>query len=286
MAIFLEMIHLDPVFPFRIIGNEGSILTTPHWHRELELIYVTKGKINFGLNNQAFELYEGEFVFIDSGSIHYVLASPGSHRLVFQFDYTFFSSLESEGIDSHYLFSEAFPLSRQWPERVSHKAKKFLDNIELEYQQKKDGYRYAIKSDILQFLLLLIRKVPKKSQSIQRMNQPRTYDILQKLDLIFKYVEKHYQEAIYLEDVASEIAYSVFHFTKFFKKNTGQTFLGFLHNYRIDKAKWLLLNTNDSVYNISDATGFESTKTFYRIFKQIMQMTPLEYRRKMQIFKN
>ena len=38
MAIYLEMPELDKEFPFRILVNDGDILTTPHWHREVELI--------------------------------------------------------------------------------------------------------------------------------------------------------------------------------------------------------------------------------------------------------
>ncbi|WP_254907515.1 cupin domain-containing protein [Candidatus Enterococcus lemimoniae] len=99
MAIFLEMPTLNPEFPFRIILNDGNILTTPHWHREIELIYVAKGSIHLGINDQPYSLSEGEIVLINGGDIHYVLASPGSERIVFQFDLTFFTGLNTDGLN-------------------------------------------------------------------------------------------------------------------------------------------------------------------------------------------
>lgn len=90
MAIYLEMPDLDTAFPFRMLMNDGDILTTPHWHREVELIYVTKGTIALGIDDVPYKLSEGEIAFISGGLIHYVLASPGSERLVYQFDLPYF----------------------------------------------------------------------------------------------------------------------------------------------------------------------------------------------------
>jgi hypothetical protein len=44
MAIYLEFLRLDKAFPYRCIENDGSILTTPHWHKEMEIIWIVKGK--------------------------------------------------------------------------------------------------------------------------------------------------------------------------------------------------------------------------------------------------
>lgn len=284
MAIYLEMPKLDKEFPFRVLVNDGDILTTPHWHRELELIYVTKGTITLGINDEPYMLSEGGIVFINSGDIHYVLASPGSERLVYQFDFSFFSSVSVEQADISHSFPDIFPLSVQWPESCQRKVREMLETVYLEDKERRQGYQYAIKSTIFQLAVLFIRELPRKeNRTIQEINGIKNNDILEKLDQVFRYVENHYQQHISLRDAAAEVGYSPFYFTRFFKKNTGKTFITFLNDYRIDKAKWLLINSDKNVSQIISEVGFESDKTFYRLFKSSLSLSPLDYRKRMSI---
>ncbi len=93
MAIYLEMPKLIHEFPFRSLSNEGEVLTTPHWHKEIEILLITEGVVNLFINDKPMQLKKGEIVIIKGGDIHYILPSPGSERLVFQFDISFFNDL-------------------------------------------------------------------------------------------------------------------------------------------------------------------------------------------------
>ncbi|MEO1772346.1 helix-turn-helix transcriptional regulator [Candidatus Enterococcus ferrettii] len=283
MAIYLEMPELDKDFPFRTLINDGNILTTPHWHREVELIYVTKGTISLGIDDIPYKLSEGEIAFISSGLIHYVLASPGSERLVYQFDLSYFASLNKENLDLQKLFSELVPVSLYWKQQQEEIIRQLLESIQLEMDTQQTGYQFVVKAAIFQLISLLIRDIPKQTKQPKKMNKLATKDVLEKLDEIFRYVEDYYQEDITLRNIADVSGYSTFYFTKFFKRNTGKTFLTFLNDYRIDKAKWLLINSDYSVSEIITRTGFESDKTFYRLFKKSMDIAPLEYRNRMKI---
>jgi transcriptional regulator GlxA family with amidase domain len=55
---------------------------------------------------------------------------------------------------------------------------------------------------------------------------------------------------------------------------------------RIKKACSLLLNTSESVNNISKMSGYDNPASFRRIFKQIMGISPSEYRESKDILKN
>lgn len=282
MAIYLEMPDLDTAFPFRMLMNDGDILTTPHWHREVELIYVTKGTIALGIDDVPYKLSEGEIAFISGGLIHYVLASPGSERLVYQFDLPYFSAGNQQA-DLQKVLSELQPVSPQWESETEASVRNLLEGMNQEIEQQSLGYQVALKAQLFQLLTLLIRDIPKRTRLSEKMNKLATKDVLEKLDDIFSYVEANYQEVLTLQDIAAVSGYSSFYFTKFFKKNTGKTFLSFLNDYRIDKAKWLLINSDLPVSEIITQTGFESDKTFYRLFKRSMEMAPLEYRNAMKI---
>jgi AraC-like DNA-binding protein len=71
----------------------------------------------------------------------------------------------------------------------------------------------------------------------------------------------------------------MYHFTRFFKDTTGMTFWQYLNNYKVSKAVNLLINTSDSISEIAFNSGFNSIKTFNRVFKQVKGCSPSEFRK-------
>lgn len=75
---------------------------------------------------------------------------------------------------------------------------------------------------------------------------------------------------------------SSYYLSRRFKNFTGISIFDFLTNVRIEKAKELLLNTDDNIDKIAEAVGFISSATLIRVFKKIEKITPGAYR---QIYK-
>ena len=63
-----------------------------------------------------------------------------------------------------------------------------------------------------------------------------------------------------------------------YKAKTGYGLLDRIHSFRIEKAKKLLLETQDSVYEIAEKTGYENVNTFIRVFKKHTGKTPGRFR--------
>ena len=64
---YLEIPDLDVKFPFRCFSDDGRGLVYPHWHKEIEVIYVVEGTIKIGVNDALLSVNEGEIYFFDSG---------------------------------------------------------------------------------------------------------------------------------------------------------------------------------------------------------------------------
>lgn len=60
MNIYLEIPDVDKHFPFRSLVCGGDDLTYPHWHKEIEIIYVTKGSLNLGINDVPIRMEQGK----------------------------------------------------------------------------------------------------------------------------------------------------------------------------------------------------------------------------------
>ena len=95
VGVYLEIPELNEHFLFRSFVNEGDILVYPHWHKEIEIIYVKEGNVNIGVNDVPIQLKRNDIYFINGGDVHYFLASPESERIVIQFDLSFFQDISS-----------------------------------------------------------------------------------------------------------------------------------------------------------------------------------------------
>lgn len=289
MGVYLERVEPEADLKIRSFVDEGHVFVHPHWHKEIEIIYVKKGTINIGVNDQPIQLTEGEIYIVNAGEVHYFFASPDSERVILIFDPTLFKEVEigkKIGLNLKSHLSKILNSSADWTEDLSERVRAILWQIYMECQERKIGYLYAIKSKMFELILLMYREMPQKIESeglVNVLTYTEQKEILGKLDLIFDYVDLHYKETIMLEEIADYIGFSQFYFTKFFKKNTGMTFVTFLNCYRLSKAKWLLTNQNLPMSDVAYEAGFQSIKTFYRLFKEDTKMSPLQYQK--QYFK-
>ena len=79
---------------------------------------------------------------------------------------------------------------------------------------------------------------------------------------------------IKLDELAGICNMSVSHFSKVFKKESGTTFKEYFNRKKIERAKYLLEESNNSISNISYSLGFEDTSYFTKIFKKYTKVTP------------
>ncbi|MPQ43346.1 response regulator transcription factor [Clostridium tarantellae] len=95
-----------------------------------------------------------------------------------------------------------------------------------------------------------------------------------------QYIKTNINKTITLDTIAAVCNLSPCYFSKIFKEEMGVTFVNYINNERIEKAKELLLNTDRSILNIAWDIGFEDCGYFIRVFKKITGLTPKRFREK------
>ena len=93
-----------------------------------------------------------------------------------------------------------------------------------------------------------------------------------------EYMQYHYELPITLEDVAKQAHLSVSRLAHLFKEEVGITVIEYLTNIRINQAKQQLLMTNNNCTQICFGVGYNNQSYFTRIFKQVVGMTPRQFR--------
>lgn len=97
-------------------------------------------------------------------------------------------------------------------------------------------------------------------------------------DNIRKFIAQHYKEDISLQDVAGFMNYSEAYFCKIFKQCFDKSFLVYLTDYRVERAKQLLADVTINIKDISMEVGYRDSNYFARVFKRSTGMPPTEYR--------
>ncbi|HCI6117614.1 MULTISPECIES: helix-turn-helix domain-containing protein [Klebsiella pneumoniae complex] len=100
------------------------------------------------------------------------------------------------------------------------------------------------------------------------------------LDEIKSHIDSHYHTDISRESVAETFNISPGYLSRLFSKESDVKFNEYLKLARISRSKTLLTNTNLKINEVSEKCGFTDTNYFCKVFRDINDCTPLEYRRK------
>ena len=94
-----------------------------------------------------------------------------------------------------------------------------------------------------------------------------------------EYIVSHYSEALKLETVAEIVFLSPAYFSSLFKEETGRSFVNYLTDYRLEKAKDMLRGSRASVQEIASSVGYSDQRYFSKLFRQTVGIKPTEYRK-------
>ncbi len=93
------------------------------------------------------------------------------------------------------------------------------------------------------------------------------------------YIEKNYSDInLNVTKIAEEFLVHPNYLSKLFKKNIQMNMLTYVNNVRINEAKRLLSDTRYTLEEICAKTGFGSYRTFIRVFRQMVSISPSRYR--------
>lgn len=99
-----------------------------------------------------------------------------------------------------------------------------------------------------------------------------------KLRRVLALIADSYESDLSLAELAQEAGMSTFHFAREFKRTTGTTPHQYLINFRVERAKSLLTESEIPLVEVSSRSGFSHQSHFTRLFRKFTGMTPQSYR--------
>ena len=99
-----------------------------------------------------------------------------------------------------------------------------------------------------------------------------------RIEKAFQYMNKNYDKQIALADLAKLVNMTEVSFSRFIKKRTGISFIDSLNEIRLGHASRILIDTTNSIAEVSYSCGFNNISNFNRLFKKKKSCTPKEFR--------
>ena len=280
-----KILHGDPLFPYitylcSIPLDFGYV--PMHWHDEMEIIAVKKGKGRITVDTVSYPVEEGDILAVFPGQLHAISCGNGE-RMEYEniiFHPNMLISKKTDTCNTDYLvplLSGNVSLPLLYTPDSPHYAEisACIDANDEICKTYPSGYQLFIKGQLFLLFYILFHKCSTKEPSGKDRSKS-----LEKMKLILKYVENNYMEKITIEDIANEVGLSQSHFMKYFKNTMGTSFVDYLNEYRLTMASRLLISSDSSILAIASEVGFENLSYFNRIFKKRFGQTPREYRRR------
>lgn len=99
------------------------------------------------------------------------------------------------------------------------------------------------------------------------------------IEKVKRFIHKNYSSSIGREEIAANVFLTPDYLSKAFKAKTGLNISDYINQYRIEKAKELLMNRNYNISDIASETGFDSFSYFSTVFKKFTGLSPRAYKK-------
>ena len=277
-AVGLGIFH-DEHFKIERVSNPAP---TPqrnhHYHNAYELYYLYSGERYYFIKDKTYHVKRGNLVLIKPYEIHSTsnTGKNGYDRCLIMFKSSFVADIARMmgEVNVFECFERDINLIK-----LNFHEQSFVENLLLsmtnEYSARAAGYEDFLKTALFQLLLLASRHA-EGDESRESISLNATHKTVSE---VAAYINNSFYEDITLEKISERFYISQSYFSRTFRRVTGVSFVEYLNGVRVKEAQRLLATTDMGVSKISDAVGYKNLTHFGRSFRNIVGMSPSEYRR-------
>lgn len=251
---------LAPIsYPF-IIKTDSCDCTMPsmHYHDMYELYYLDAGNREYFIENKLFSVSAGDIVLIPPGKLHRTGGEHGVRTLV---------NFKREFLEKVYTTQTVDELLTCFDRWLLTPNREQLSACIYQLKKMENSDDEMEKAISLGMLLLELTKC--KGREFANDN----------VSAIIGYINVNYHRIHSIEEIAAQFFISKYHLCRIFKNAMKMTVIEYLNQVKIRQACYLLVNTKKDMNEISRLCGFHSAAYFSKVFRNLMDQRPMEYRK-------
>lgn len=249
----------------------------PHFHSSIEIIYVTSGEIKASLNGQVYVVKQMDFLIVPSYTIHIYTTELSSSSYVFTIPLDTIPSFKATFYKK--TFASLLIENPQYGKELKHcldaicalpcNTRNLYNKCDLPNDSYSPVQENIVKGYTYVFLGILV-------DHIGLIDIPNI-KITSLTQEILNYLQDNYLKLVSLEEISEHFGYSKSRFSHIFNEYFGCKLIEYINGLRCRYALELLQEKRATTTDIALASGFDSTRTFYRAFQKCFGCTPSEY---------
>lgn len=253
----------------------------PHSHSELEIMYIASGSCTvyyWTKDNIKKELFlkEADYVFIDCHAIHQLEVTKGIHCRILNLEIAILPTKNTMSLSQLTERSKSVTNLLRFPGLVfkGFDSEGNLHTIISELHRHLQGTFDEAENQLMQELIMtqFLIELGRQRTNNHALESGNKY-VLNAI----KYLSNHFDEDIKIQDIALEVGVSSAYLQRIFKKQTGQSLVDKLNEFRIEKAKILLDTSRLTVTDIAISVGFNNRQHFTHTFRKYTGCSPAIY---------
>ena len=275
--------HGTPEFPVSMdymIVSDKDCANIRHWHDEIQVAVIIKGKVIFRTDNSEVVLEQGEGVFLNRHVLHEAIpfGSEESEYICVNFRpeilYHRINSLINRDYVETLISNEDLEIialrNELWQQEICN----LVTHLGEIYDTSPYCYEMKVVSILSQIWFLIVSN---HREMLEKFTQVSFSDKF-RIRILQDYIHQNYMDEISLGAIAEAAHISRGECCRIFKRVCNMTPFQYLIRHRIDQSIKLLRNSQYSIADIAGMVGFGSSSYFIQCFKREMTQTPLEYR--------
>ena len=246
-----------------VAGLVHEIACRPHFHKNVEFLFVTKGVQHAMVAGEKITAEAGDILYIDTFEPHSFTDDAGVEGFVLVVSLWYLNCFQK-------LFE-----NQRFPRVMQDKAKNaeiisFIKEWKRKHRKgcyQEDAYEIFVRANRL---FLMIKNAYGTVTRQKHDNQSVILDIL-------NYLEKNYRERVTVKEIAKTLGYTKEYCSQVFNYYMGESFRSYLNRIRVYKFQELYRENEanaSSIIHLAFECGFESQSTFYRAYKEVFGVTP------------
>lgn len=273
-----ETYSIDELTVIDLVRNTPDVKA--HTHQFVELVYILRGKTVQVIDGVRYPAAHGDMLLINEGESHAMTCQAGTEYInVLMKPKIISNSMGHSGNAFSLLMLKDFS-DFQNTVNCNNRLMRFegsertyvellLEQLLQQQKTPQSGSGLMLRSGLNMLLILVFRKMALPIYPLENGID----------DQLLAYIRDNCATRLSLEQLAESRGYESSYFSRMFKRHTGKTFTGYLTQCRMEKACFLLENTQKPVDTVISDCGFSDRTKFFRLFAAYTGMTPLKYRK-------
>ncbi len=276
----VEEVDFIPGSNMRIWYNNRSEDYPVHRHSCLEITIPIEKSYTYIFDDRTIILKEKEILFVPPDMLHKIAGTKSGIRFIYLFNVDFLKGFFDYDEFQKLIKEPLLITPETHPDIYSLIFERFMEINDLYFFYSTTVKEISIYGKLMDVFGMLMKK--DYSDSLAVIQNDKQREVYIKFKTLAEWLAMHSSENISMDEAATHVGYSKFHFARLFKEYTGMTFNDYQTTLKLKEVERQLADTDLQISDIAMSCGFNNLTSLSRCFKKQYGCSPSQFRNRIR----